>query len=263
MFQKYKVIIKGGGDLASAVAYKLHRVGFPVIITELAKPKMVRRSVSFGNCVYENEWTVEGVTAVLIQDASQIDSILKERKIPVLIDPFCKVKDSICPLVLIDGILAKKNCGTQIADAPIVIGLGPGFTAVEDVHMVIETNRGHDLGRVLYKGKAEKNTGVPGSIKGYTTERVLRAGCRGVVKNKKEIGDVVEQGDIICYVGDATIRANISGILRGLIHEDVLVKKYEKIGDIDPRGEKDYCYTISDKGRNVAGGVLEGILSLL
>ncbi len=263
MFRNYKVIIKGGGDLASAVAYKLYRAGFPVIITELEKPKMVRRTVCFGNCVYEDQWTVEGVTAVLVHDVDEIDNILKERKIPVLIDHSCKVKESVHPFVLIDGILAKKNSGTKVTDAPIVIGLGPGFTAGKDVDMVIETNRGHDLGRMLYKGSAEKNTGIPGSIKGYTTERVLRASCRGVVKNKREIGDIVKKGDIICYVGEKEIKANIDGILRGLIHDGIIVKENEKIGDIDPRGERDHCYSISDKGRNIAGGVLEGILVMI
>ncbi|QEK13063.1 EF2563 family selenium-dependent molybdenum hydroxylase system protein [Crassaminicella thermophila] len=263
MFSKYIVIIKGGGDIATAVAYKLFRAGFKVIITELEKPMMVRRTVSFANCIYEKEWTVEGVTSAFAEKEKDIERILKSGKIPVFVDPACKILEKIQPTILIDAILAKKNCGTQITDAPIVIALGPGFTAGLDVDAVIETNRGHQLGRILFEGKADANTGVPGPIKGYTIERVLRAPCMGIVKNHVEIGDFINKGERICSVGDLVVNAEIDGVVRGLIKDGLFVKKNEKIGDIDPRKDKKYCSLISDKGRNVAGGVLEAILILL
>jgi len=259
MFSKYCVIVKGGGDLATGVAHKLFRAGFPVIITELEKPMMVRRNVSFANCIYEKKWTVEGVTSVLTNEEG-IDKILNDRKIPVLIDPSCNIREKIKPSIIVDAILAKRNLGTRINDAPIVIGLGPGFTAGEDVNAVIETNRGHNLGKVIFCGKAAPNTGVPGDIKGFTIQRVLRSPSKGIVKNQVEIGTMVKIGDIICTVNDITVHAQIDGVVRGLIRDGLSVSFNEKIGDIDPRGELKYCNIISDKGRNIAGGVLEAIL---
>lgn len=261
MFSKHCAIVKGGGDLATAVAYKLFRSGFPVIITELENPMMVRRTVSFANCIYEKEWTVEGVTSVLTEEG--VDPILKDGKIPVVIDPLCNIRQKKKPSIIIDAILAKKNLGTRIDDAPIVIGLGPGFSAGEDVHAVIETNRGHDLGKIIFDGKAAPNTGVPGDIKGYTTQRVLRSPCEGIVRNKVEIGSMVNTGDIICTVNGIAVHAQISGVVRGLIKDGLNVSLNVKIGDIDPRGEIKYCNAISDKGRNIAGGVLEAVLMLL
>ena len=262
MFSKHCVIVKGGGDLATAVVHKLFRAGFPVIITELEKPMMVRRTVSFANCIYEKEWTVEGVTSVLT-DEKGVDQILRDGKIPVVIDPSCNILKKKKPTVIIDAILAKKNLGTQIYDAPVVIALGPGFTAGEDVNAVIETNRGHDLGKIILDGKAAPNTHVPGDIKGYTTQRVLRAPCEGDVKSQVEIGSMVKAGDIICIVNGVAVHAQIDGVVRGLIKDGLRVASNTKIGDIDPRGEIKYCNTISDKGRNIAGGVLEAVLMLL
>jgi len=190
MFSKHCVIVKGGGDLATGVAHKLFRAGFPVIITELEKPMMVRRTVSFANCIYEKRWTVEGVTSVLTNEDG-VEQILKDRKIPVLIDPSCNIREKIKPAVIVDAILAKRNLGTRLKDAHIVIGLGPGFTAGEDLDAVIETNRGHNLGKIIFCGKAAPNTGVPGDIKGYTIQRVLRCPCKGIVKNQVEIGSMV------------------------------------------------------------------------
>lgn len=262
MFSTYTVIIKGGGDLATAVAHKLFRVGFPVIITELEQPMMVRRTVSFANCIYEKEWTVEGVTAALADNVKDVKQILKDGKIPVVIDPKCDISKEIKPSIIVDGILAKRNCGTQITDAPIVIGLGPGFTANVDVHAVIETQRGHELGKIIFQGKAIPNTGIPGNIIGYTSQRVLRSHCSGFVKNHVDIGSYIEAGQVICSVDGCLVKAEIKGIVRGLIHDGLFVKKNEKLGDIDPRGEKKYCEMISEKGRNIAGGVLESILIL-
>lgn len=263
MFSKYTVIIKSGGDLATAVAHKLFRVGFPVIITELENPMMVRRTVSFANCTYEKEWTVEGVTAVLADSTEDVKKILKEGKIPVVIDPNCNISKELKPTIIVDGILAKRNCGTQITDAPIVIGLGPGFTANVDVHAVIETQRGHELGKIIYEGKAIPNTGIPGNIMGHTSQRVLRSPCSGIIKNYVDIGSYVEAEQAICSVDGSLVTAEIKGIVRGLIHDGLFVKNNEKLGDIDPRGEKKYCYIISEKGRNIAGGVLEAILIAL
>lgn len=263
MFSNIKVIVKGGGDLASAVIYKLFKVGFSVIVTELKNPMMVRRSVSFANCIYENEWTVEGVSAVLVEKDEEIDKVFNQGKIPVVIDAPCNIKDVIKPHIIIDATLAKRNLGTNIDDAPIVIGLGPGFNATVDVDAVIETMRGHNLGRVILKGCAAANTGIPGNIEGYTYQRVLRAPCEGIVKNNFKIGDIVKSGQTIGFVGAEAFKASIDGVLRGLIHDNLYVKKNEKIGDIDPRGEKENCFSISDKGRNIAGGVLEAVLILL
>lgn len=263
MFEEVKVIVKGGGDLATAVAHKLFHAGFSVIITELEKPRMVRRLVSFANSIYEGEWTVEGVTAVLADGAEEVNKVLKMGKIPLVIDPSCEIRKDILPTVIVDATLAKKNCGTTLEDAPIVIGLGPGFTAGKNAHGIIETKRGHHLGRIFYKGTAEPNTGVPGNIGGFTKERVFRAPCKGIVKNHLEIGAPVRTGQILCWVNGCSVAAGISGIVRGLIHDGLMVKENEKLGDIDPRGEKEYCCTISDKGRNVAGGVLEAVLYLL
>jgi len=262
MFSNHCVIVKGGGDIATAVAHKLHRAGFPVIITELEKPMMVRRTVSFANSVYENEWTVEGVTSVLSNE-EEVDQILNAGKIPVVIDPACDICKRIKPTIIIDAIMAKENLGTLLEDAPIVIGLGPGFTAGIDVDAVIETKRGHDLGKIFFDGEAMPNTGVPGDIEGYTIERVLRSPCEGVVKNRAEIGSMVKRGDIICEVDQVPVYAQIDGVIRGLIKDGLKVSSKDKIGDIDHRGEISYCNSISDKGRNIAGGVLEAILILL
>ncbi|KPU43044.1 hypothetical protein OXPF_32940 [Oxobacter pfennigii] len=262
MFSKHCIIIKGGGDLSSATAHKLKRSGFQVIITELEQPRMVRRSVSFGNCVYEKEWTVEGMTSVLTGEEG-IHGILMNGKIPVLIDPSCEIRKKVKPAIIIDAILAKKNLSTDINDAPIVIGLGPGFTAGQDVHAIIETNRGHNLGRIIFDGKAETNTHVPGDVCGYTFERVLRSPECGIIKNHVEIGDIVRSGDIICTVDTTPVYTKIDGIVRGLIKDGIYIDSDYKVGDIDPRRDSEYCYTISDKGRNIAGGVLEAILILL
>lgn len=263
MFSSYKVIIKGGGDLASAVAYRLHQSGFPVIITETSHPKMVRRAVSFGNSIYEKTWTVEGVTSDYVDSVEQVEEILSKGHIPVLIDPECKVLEQLNPTVLVDATLAKRNIKTSIKDAPIVIGLGPGFTAQENAHVVIETQRGHDLGKVILNGAAIPNTSIPGNIEGYTHERVFRAPNAGLLKTKVDIGDMVEKDDILCFVDETPVRAKISGVVRGMIHSDLMVKDGQKLGDVDPRKNERYCYTISDKGRAIAGGVLETILYFL
>ncbi|KAB3532446.1 EF2563 family selenium-dependent molybdenum hydroxylase system protein [Alkaliphilus pronyensis] len=254
------VLIKGAGDIATAVAHKLFRSGFKIIMTDIDKPTCVRRYVSFANCIYEGEWQVEGVKAKKACNIEEANLIISEGAIPVIPDATASIKNIIKPVALIDAILAKKNTGTTINDAPIVIGLGPGFTAGIDVDIVIETNRGHNLGRIIYEGKGEEYTGIPGKIGGYTRERVIRSATEGVVKAYRKIGDIVKKGDIIAYIGDSEIRASIDGVIRGLIQTGTYVTKDYKIGDIDPRGNIQYVSTISEKGRCIAGGVLEALL---
>lgn len=260
-----KILIKGAGDLASGTAHRLWQAGFDVVMLELPQPLVVRRSVSFASAVYEGSVSIEGVEARCcqgIEEADRIDELLGKRIIPVFIDPEGKLVQIYQPDVLVDAILAKRNTGTSIGDAPLVIGLGPGFTAGKDVHAVIETQRGHDLGRVIYNGSAAPNTGVPGDIAGFALERVLRAPAAGVFTTQKKIGDLVGEGETVATVNDVPVKAAISGVLRGLLFPGLEVEPGTKIGDIDPRGKEIAVHTISDKARSVAGGVLEAILHL-
>jgi xanthine dehydrogenase accessory factor len=221
----------------------------------------VRREVSFCEAIYGGEQEVDGVRAKFVSKPEQIQSLWKEGKIPLLVDPdLKKTKHFLRPDVLIDAIMAKKNLGTKINDAPLVIGLGPGFAAGKDVHIVIETNRGHHLGRVIRNGTAEQNTGIPGDIGGYTARRVLRTMKKGIFHPYIAIGDRVNKGSVIAVIDDFPVIAEVSGIVRGLLHKEVEVKKGMKVGDIDPRGKRELCFTISDKARAIGGGVLEAIL---
>jgi xanthine dehydrogenase accessory factor len=255
------VLIRGAGEMASGVTHRLHRSHFNVCMLEIPHPIAVRREVSFCEAIYEGEKEVEGVRAKFISRPEEIHSVWQEEKIPVLVDPDGeKTRRFIKPDVLVDAIMAKKDLGTHIKKAPLVIGLGPGFCAEKDVHIVIETNRGHDLGRLILKGTAEPDTGTPGNIGGYTVERVLRTMKRGVFHPQKGIGDRVNKGLVVAVVDDFPVMAKISGIVRGLIREGVEVKKGMKVGDIDPRGKRESCFTISDKARAIGGGVLEAIL---
>ena len=255
------VLIKGAGELASGVAHRLSRSHFKVCMTEIAHPQAVRREVSFCEAVYDGEKEVEGVVARLISSPEEVSQVWSEGKIPLIVDPEARIRDALKPDVLVDAIIAKKNLGTRITDAPLVIGLGPGFQVGRDVHFVIETNRGHNLGRVLLKGEAEPNTGIPGEIGGVSAERVLRSPKVGRYSATKKIGDYVQAGDIVACVDDAPVKARIGGVIRGLLRDGIEVHKGMKAGDIDPRGTKEHCYTISDKSRAIAGGVMEAILS--
>lgn len=255
------VVIKGAGDLATGVAHRLHRCGMGVVMTEIPQPTVVRRSVSFAEAVYETTHVVEGVTARIAQEIDQALEILRRGQIPVLVDPTASLALQLQPSVVVDAVMAKKNTGTRITDAPLVIGLGPGFTAGIDVHAVIETNRGHHLGRVITKGCAQPNTGIPGPVEGYTLERLVRAPADGIFEPCVEINNFVQAGEILGYVGDQPVQAGIGGLLRGLLREGLRVRQGMKIGDIDPRGEPAHGYTISDKARAVAGGVLEAIFT--
>jgi len=255
-----KVLIRGGGDLASGAAWRLHQSGFKILIAETAQPMAVRRTVSFCEAVYDGQTEVEGVAAVLIQDPGAADEVWDQGCIPVLVDPQAQAKRVIKPDVMVDAILAKKNLGTTRDDAPLVIALGPGFVAGKDAHFVVETNRGHQLGRLLTEGAAQPDTGVPGPVQGVTTDRVLRAPTDGLWQAGADIGDAVRKGDPVGRVGRKPVHALIDGVLRGLIRPGLTVRKGLKIGDIDPRGIKAFCNTISDKALAVGGGVLEGIL---
>ena len=253
------IIVKGGGDLATGIAHRLFRSGFDVLITEIAQPTVIRRTVAFASAIFEGRMTVEAVTAVRATPA-EVAGCLRERLIPVLIDPTCQIRGQAKPWGLVDAILAKKNTGTTINDAPVVIGVGPGFTAGVAVHRVVETMRGHDLGRVIETGAAEPNTGIPGDIGGYTLERLVTAPADGIFWPQKQIGDIVAAGDILGTVGATPVVGAISGVLRGVLYPGLTVTKNMKIGDIDPRAKVQHCWTISDKARAVGGGVLEALL---
>jgi len=254
------ILIKGGGEMATGVAHRLFHSGFLVCLTEIPEPLAVRREVSFCEAIQEGEKTVEDVKAKRVEDEAAIQQAWAEGLISILVDPQCRVRRELNPDVIIDAILAKTNTGTRISDAPLIIGLGPGFRAGEDVHLVVETNRGHNLGRVIERGAAEPNTGVPGDIGGYTWERVLRAPCAGRFMGWKKIGDRVEKGEIVAKVETLPLHSEISGVLRGLLRDGARVEKDMKVGDVDPRAMREHCYTISDKARAIGGGVLEAIL---
>ena len=259
-FSKIEVCIKGGGDVASGVAWRLYQCGFRILITEIQKPLAVRRKVSFSEAVYEGYMVVEGVEAVLIRDAEHVYSAWEKNKVPVIVDPTCESRHFVKPDVLVDGILAKKNTGISMKDAPVTVALGPGFVAGKDVHFVVETNRGHNLGRLLTSGSAQPDTGVPGPVKGITTDRVLRAPVEGLWESNLQIGTPVKRGDVMGSVSGLEVNAMIDGVLRGLIRPGIHISKGLKIGDIDPRGIREHCNSISEKALAVSGGVLEAIL---
>jgi xanthine dehydrogenase accessory factor len=253
------VLIRGGGDIASGIAHRLHRSGFKVVMTELAQPTVVRRSVAFAQAVFEGQMAVEGVTARKV-DVDQVAETLSANCIPLIVDDKARCCKELRPGILVDAILAKRNMGTGLLDAPVVIGIGPGFTAKHDVHAVVETMRGHDLGRVYYEGAALEDTGIPGEIGGYTIERLIKSPACGVFSSCSVIGAAVTAGDVIGYVNGSEVKVSISGVLRGIIQEGTSVQTGMKLGDVDPRCRKEHCFTISDKARAVAGGVLEAVL---
>ncbi len=256
------IIIKGAGDIATGVAIRLLNVGFSVTLLEVQKPTTVRRTVAFSQAVFDGRTEVENYTAVLCKEYDEIKTVQNNGQIPLLIDEHAKCLGVLKPDVVVDAIIAKKNIGTKIGDAQIVVGLGPGFKASVDCHAVIETNRGHNLGRVIYDGEAEPNTGVPGDVGGQSGKRILRAPCNGEFKGVARIGDLVCAGDVVAMVGDSAVVAKIDGMVRGMLQDGIFVKEGIKAGDIDPRGEKIDFHTVSDKARSIGGGVLEAILHL-
>jgi xanthine dehydrogenase accessory factor len=258
------VAVKGAGDLATGVIHRLKRAGFAVLATELPHPTVLRRTIAFAEAIALEHMTVEGITAQHAHSIEDTQVILGNGCVPILIDPERTVYKHMHPDVLVEATVSKYNTGITMNDAPIVIALGPGYEAGVDAHAVVETNRGHNLGRVYLQGKAEPNTGVPGIIGGYTGERLLRAPCAGRLYGVHQIGDHLLEGEIVAIVKSdevtAPITAAIPGILRGLVRDDLLVSTGMKVGDIDPRAIREHCFTISDKSRAIGGGVLEAIL---
>lgn len=259
------IIVRGGGDLATGTIYKLYKCGFPILILEVSMPSAIRRNVAFSEAVYKGMQTVEDVTCYRAESIAEAESLLQEGKLVVLVDPKGDSISQLKPVAVVDAILAKKNLGTHKAMAPITVALGPGFTAGEEVDAVIETKRGHNLGRVLWQGSAIPNTGIPGIIGGYGKERVIHSPAEGILRNVCKITDTVKKGEEIAVVetanGNVSVAASLDGLLRGLIRDGYPVTKGFKIADIDPRTEEyQNCFTISDKARCIAGGVVEAIL---
>ena len=253
------VLIRGAGDIATGIALRLFRAGLQVVMTDLPMPTAIRRTVAFSQAIVLGRTTVEDVTAQFALP-EQVSEILARGEITVLADPACRCRELLKPDVLVDAILAKRNLGTAITDAPVVIAVGPGFTAGQDCHAVVETMRGHDLGRVIWNGPALPNTNIPGLIGGYAGERVLRAPKDGVFRQVLDIGAQVKAGDIAGYVEDAPMVCTIDGVLRGILPTGVQVHQGMKSGDVDPRCELRHCFFASDQALAVGGGVLEAIL---
>ena len=254
------VLIKGAGDLATGTAVRLHRAGFPVVMTDIAQPTAVRRTVAFSQCMYDGVTEVEGITARRAANGEEASAILAAGEIPVLADPEARILKELRFDAVVDAILAKRNLGTSLTDAPIVLALGPGFTAGVDCHGVIETKRGHDLGRLILEGAAIPNTGVPGDVGGYTRERIIRAPADGPFEPVAQIGQRVELGDVVARVNGVPVTAQLTGVVRGMLPAGIPVTEGMKAGDIDPRCEVRHCFTVSDKARAIGGGVLEGLL---
>jgi xanthine dehydrogenase accessory factor len=255
------VLLRGGGDLATGVAARLQRSGFAVAVTELPQPLVLRRTVALAEAVYRGETAVEDLTARRVGSPARAQDELLHGVIPVLIDPEAESLAELHPAALVDARMRKQPNELGLSAAAIVIGLGPGFVAGEDCHAVVETNRGHRLGRVVWKGSAEADTRLPESVGGHAARRVLRAPADGILEARQEIGARLEEGQLIAEVGGYEVRAPFAGVLRGLIHSGIAVSTGMKIGDVDPRGDAAYCWEISDKSLAVGGGVLEALLS--
>jgi len=250
--------------MASAIALRLHKANMRrVLMIDLCSPLAVRREVSFSTSILQGKQEIDSVFAQHVEQLEDIFLTWEKSGISVITDVlWSAIRARFSCDIFIDATLAKKNLGTTQKDAPLVIALGPGFIAGKEVHLVIETHRGHNLGQIITSGSAEVNTGIPGNIAGYTTERVIRAPMSGTFTSQHQIGDLVRCGDIIGKVDDSPITSAIDGVLRGLIQSQIWVKKGIKLGDVDPRADVNYCYTISDKARTISGSVLEAILSV-
>ncbi len=253
------VLIRGAGDLASGIALRLHHAKMQVVMTDLPRPTAIRRTVCFSQAILYGTMQVEDVTAEYASSTDKVSEILASGNIPVLADPECKCLEALKPDVVVDAILAKRNLGTEITDAPCVIGVGPGFTVGVDCHAAVETMRGHTLGRVITEGSPIPNTNIPGLIGGFAGERVLRAPADGIFCQVLQIGDHVQQGNVAGTVNGEPMICQIDGMLRGILADGTPVYKGMKAGDVDPRGEESYCYLVSDKALSIGGGVLEAI----
>lgn len=255
------VVIRGGGDIASGIIQKLYRVGFRVLVLETAKPTSIRRTVCFSEAIYESKTNIEGIIAIHVNDNIEIHQAWEENFVPIVVDPKGLYIEKLKPIAVIDAIMAKRNTGLNRSLAPITIGIGPGFIAGKDCNLVIESNRGHNMGRIIFQGCAESNSGIPGNIAGYTTERLLKSPDDGIIYLMHDIGDLVKAGDIVARVNGQGIYAKIDGIVRGLIRDGTYVTKGFKVGDLDPRvKELKNCFTISDKAMAIGGAVLESIM---
>lgn len=255
------VLVKSAGEMGSAIAWRLHMANMGrICMLDLENPLCVRRRVSYCTALHTGATTVEGVEALAARDPDAVEGAWRAGKIAVMRTTDWNRARKPSPEVVIDAILAKRNLGTRKDEARLVIALGPGFEAGVDCHFVIETNRGHDLGRIIASGSAQANTGDPGDIAGFTTERVLRAPASGPFRTTLDIGSMVRKGEVIGQVAGQTVSAGLDGVLRGLIRPGTEVLKGVKLGDVDPRGRREYCDTISDKARSIAGAVLEAIM---
>ncbi len=257
------VVVRGGGDIATGIVQKLWRSGFSVVVLEVQAPSAIRRTVALSSAVYNGAMQVEDVTACLAHTQEDCEHILKNGKVPVLIDPKADCVAKWKPQILVDAILAKKNLGTHRGMAPLTIGVGPGFEAKHDVDVVVETMRGHSLGQLILQGSAMPNTGVPGEVGGKSRERVVHAPCGGEVHHHKSIGDYVQKGDVLFYLDNTPVFSPLTGVLRGLIGEGFMAVEGLKVADVDPRLPEDVdCNSISDKARSIGGAVLEASLWL-
>jgi xanthine dehydrogenase accessory factor len=254
------ILIRGGGDLGSGIAFRLHRVGWNVVITEIEQPLVLRRTVSFANAIYENKSNVEGIIARNVIDSAEIPELINQREIPVLISPERYFFPEYVPDVVVDARMLKNVVEYPVNTLPMVIGLGPGFKVGSNCHVVIETNRGHYLGRAIWEGEAMSDTGIPGTVSQKSNERVLRAPASGYIQSNIALGTFVKKGDFLGSIDNKPILAPFDGCLRGLMHDGIYVKGGIKIGDLDPRLDKNLIYFISEKALAIAGGVLEAIL---
>lgn len=257
-----RVLIRGAGDLATGIAVRLHQCGFHIVMTEIAVPTTVRRAVAFSRAVYEGQAQVENTIGILCENPEDIKNAVENDRIAIIVDGQGTMRGLWEPDIMVDAIIAKENLGTKITDAKTVIGVGPGFTAGVDCHCVVETLRGHTLGRCLWEGSAASDTGVPGEVGGYSAARIIRTPVGGIFRGAVIIGASVAAGDLVGYVKETPVYAPIGGVVRGLLQDGVKVKEGMKAGDIDPRGHVDYCFTVSDKALSIGGGVLEAILAL-
>jgi len=257
-----RVLIKGAGEQASATAHRLFRAGYRVLMTELARPTAIRRSVAFCSAVYEGVIEVEGVRGVLcrFEDVAALPATGWPH-VPVCVDPMSRLVRSWQPDVVVDARILKLNLDNALTDAPLVIGLGPGLVAGQDVHYAIETMRGHDLGRIVAAGATSHDTGAPGDIGGFTTQRLLRSPADGVFTSARRIGDRLAAGDIVAHVAGAELCTPIAGVLRGLLWPGLDVTAGFKVADVDPRGDAALCRTLSDKARTISGSVLELVVA--
>jgi xanthine dehydrogenase accessory factor len=256
------VVIRGGGDLGTGAAIRLQRAGWRVLVCELAQPLVIRRAVAVASAIYEGLIEVEGVRARRVETLERAERCWQDDGIAVMVDADRSIATRLQPLAMIDAIMAKHNTDTRLDDAPIVIALGPGFTAGVDCHAVVETNRGHNLGRVYYQGAPEADTGRPGKLGGQDSRRAIYSPAAGVFRGDKRIGDSVRASNRIADVAGRPIVTEIDGVVRGILHDGLRVPAGTKVADVDPRGEISYCFTVSDKAWAVGGGVLEAALYL-